>query len=834
MPDSYTFEDTDALLASLSGSSVPTLSPSDFDGQFSSGKSSAYSVSPGQNIFGDDEWSGQTAMDSMNGQFNSDDFAGMQQNDDFTAKADDLNLYMSSIENSPENITELSEQLIKSETSINPENLHIPKEGEYQKRTSSERKFSGSAASSSKVSKPKKDRSSHNIIEKKYRTNINAKITALRDAVPSLRMAAGDTDMTLNDLDGLSPASKINKASVLTKATEYIKHLEKKNAALVAENQRLRQMAGGLSPTQQQMFTQFPPQQQQPQMYSHQPQQQQNLSPFQPAVDFNGQPINVVSQQPQQFHMGMPGKVLVGGLATMVGQNLFNGNEGYDYHGLSAFPIFGTPQFQIFARVVKFFFVTFAFTYILVPQMFSTSRPEEKKGRRSFVSTSDWYELMKELVFISVGQQKKKDATDHEISQMLNSKLLDASSTATFFSLLFTLFKLQTFNSNFEVEFGKLVIGKLLKEHSDLSSFLNVNSIIQSSVKEISNMKVSDHSLRYFFKELQTPNGQSTESFKRLLNVISALPLDLNCSKGINCGGYKLILKDARVIHDYKNLLVSFRANELFREVLLKYIDLTFNNNVDSLDSEELKETKKEVWSLLTLAENFSPERSIIQIRIKLFKSILNEKYLDNALKLVNEEALESTDPQIPEGACENASEHISEVSSQHTVISEENEDEVEDDDIYTSEDERFDDQEDQVLVEVFIKDSPKVVETRFRELLSRDLFNSLTSASILKYARLQKHQEAKKLMRYIETNKEDVTLLSFISMFKLVQKYPRAWCVESEGEVLEKLVGVLRLWIGDSHNQSFNDLEDDGLQLKREISDKLVEVGKSLSNVDA
>lgn len=98
--------------------------------------------------------------------------------------------------------------------------------------------------SASKVTKPKnpKDKSSHNMIEKKYRTNINSKILILRDAVPALRIAAGAEDVSLADLEGITPASKLNKASVLTKATEYIKHLEQKNAMLKDQNEYLQKV----------------------------------------------------------------------------------------------------------------------------------------------------------------------------------------------------------------------------------------------------------------------------------------------------------------------------------------------------------------------------------------------------------------------------------------------------------------------------------------------------------------------------------------------------------------------------------------------------------------
>ncbi|KAH7040274.1 uncharacterized protein B0I36DRAFT_371026 [Microdochium trichocladiopsis] len=113
-------------------------------------------------------------------------------------------------------------------------------------------------------------KTAHNMIEKRYRTNLNDKIAALRDSVPSLRImsksARGeDTTEDREELQGLTPAHKLNKATVLSKATEYIRHLEKRNARLLEENMAMQQrisafeklfmagaMNGNISPMQHQ------------------------------------------------------------------------------------------------------------------------------------------------------------------------------------------------------------------------------------------------------------------------------------------------------------------------------------------------------------------------------------------------------------------------------------------------------------------------------------------------------------------------------------------------------------------------------------------------------
>lgn len=77
---------------------------------------------------------------------------------------------------------------------------------------------------------------SHSIVEKRYRTNLNDKIADLRKSIPSLRDAA----FTSTETERLAAYPKHNKSTVLTKAIEYIHHLEQRNAYLENVNAGLR------------------------------------------------------------------------------------------------------------------------------------------------------------------------------------------------------------------------------------------------------------------------------------------------------------------------------------------------------------------------------------------------------------------------------------------------------------------------------------------------------------------------------------------------------------------------------------------------------------------
>ncbi|PWN50075.1 hypothetical protein IE53DRAFT_113135 [Violaceomyces palustris] len=96
----------------------------------------------------------------------------------------------------------------------------------------------------------------HNAIERRYRNNINDRIAALRNAVPALRelrprkTPSGRKSrkaQTEEDLvDGVPAATKLNKATILGKATEYIKYLKSRELRLASEVTGLRELVRSL------------------------------------------------------------------------------------------------------------------------------------------------------------------------------------------------------------------------------------------------------------------------------------------------------------------------------------------------------------------------------------------------------------------------------------------------------------------------------------------------------------------------------------------------------------------------------------------------------------
>jgi hypothetical protein len=91
----------------------------------------------------------------------------------------------------------------------------------------------------------------HNAIEKRYRTNLNDKINCLREGIPSLSRqsisdAKSDEEGEDSDIemDPKTAQQKYGKAAILTRALEYIKHLENTTQRLGSEVDVLKTRVG--------------------------------------------------------------------------------------------------------------------------------------------------------------------------------------------------------------------------------------------------------------------------------------------------------------------------------------------------------------------------------------------------------------------------------------------------------------------------------------------------------------------------------------------------------------------------------------------------------------
>ncbi|KAI8376029.1 helix-loop-helix DNA-binding domain-containing protein [Radiomyces spectabilis] len=119
-----------------------------------------------------------------------------------------------------------------------------------------------SAASTPLGGGKQQKKTAHNAIERRYRNNINDRIAELKNAVPALlyaklkdsrtgskrshRAAMEEEDDDGEDaeeyLDGVAVATKLNKATILRKAIEYINHLKRTGEHARRENTVLQQL----------------------------------------------------------------------------------------------------------------------------------------------------------------------------------------------------------------------------------------------------------------------------------------------------------------------------------------------------------------------------------------------------------------------------------------------------------------------------------------------------------------------------------------------------------------------------------------------------------------
>ena len=276
---------------------------------------------------------------------------------------------------------------------------------------------------------PPMKKTSHNVIEKRYRNNLNDKIVELRNSVPALRSvnrkkkgARADDD---EDLEGLTAAHKLNKATVMAKATEYIKHLEKRNKTMADEMATLKsrlaavETAIGKNRDRQASISNSPqnsnirPRQlsassqngagflnlpQEQTRFSQQQVVQQQYMQQQSQPNYNRSPNPPVEAQNQPQHVngrgggGLMSKVMLGAMAGIMVMEGFSQNDDGSKQGLSAIPL---PLFRrvldvespssiaAFSRqaampLLKMFLLFGVLAYLLAPLITFSPRRKER------------------------------------------------------------------------------------------------------------------------------------------------------------------------------------------------------------------------------------------------------------------------------------------------------------------------------------------------------------------------------------------------------------------------------------------------------------------------
>ncbi|KAI8826115.1 uncharacterized protein EV422DRAFT_617110 [Fimicolochytrium jonesii] len=209
----------------------------------------------------------------------------------------------------------------------------------------------------------------HNAIERRYRNNINDRITELRSVVPALngpkiRDAKGSKRNRPEDesssededegelIDGVPAAKKLNKATILKKSTEYILHLKSSNDIVLDQNAKFREIIrslGGaeilrqfdaLQTHQQRASIQFAHQQQQNDLGNHSS-NDERTAPISSESSASGSP-SPEPASPRDDGQSLKMMVLCGMCVGMLWAPSPFANAADHHHGMAK--VFGNPN----------------------------------------------------------------------------------------------------------------------------------------------------------------------------------------------------------------------------------------------------------------------------------------------------------------------------------------------------------------------------------------------------------------------------------------------------------------------------------------------------------
>ncbi|RLV89165.1 Transcription factor CPH2 [Spathaspora sp. JA1] len=659
------------------------------------------------------------------------------------------------------------------------------------------------------VAKPKtKDKNSHNMIEKKYRTNINSKIVQLRDAVPSLRIAAGTNDVSLADLEGLTPASKLNKASVLTKATEYIKHLENKNAILKEQNFRLQRMIqeANLNPQSMPRMVQQQPIPLPPQHHpGQQPRQQPQSAPHGFGYYPNQQPFNSPPQQqgyqfmsssPEAQHQPQsrqPNRLLLGGMAAVMGTSLFGGSGENDFRSLGALPFSHLLPASILNpsaltiqlwNMTKLLLVLGSLASLIIPiyNQVRTSSKNKKNNNAPNVFI-DW-------LLITFGV-KLPNTLSPEKRKLIISHL-QGGARGDWSVLISDYFYLNTCEINFENCFLSLLTGRILQgKYTRFTPIINHHLTMKAGLLMNLQDKSDDKSLKKLNQLIGQVDGismfGSEDLISRLTNLFEGKLINNGLIDGQNHIKYVELYQE--LYQDYYGVVLNWRLLEIIHQLNLTYL-------------EELDQEHKQILEDLTTIEKILDKSSSIYVYFQMFVCIVDPKRSGDLFANLRVKVQDSLDRFKAEFEGLDLTDH----------------------EIYNTSDEENTDLEDEPVAPP--KSKPTLRSQRSL-VSSLGLINEeeyiILASCLIQYFTDKPSQSSRLLFYLKESESKQLTLLGFTALITLIQSFKAN--NDEDSEVLDILVKNCSEWLKDCQ---FMDVD-----LKNGLIKVVVDKGMIISGIE-
>lgn len=669
--------------------------------------------------------------------------------------------------------------------------------------------------SKDKVSKPaKKAKVSHNMIEKKYRTNINSKILELRDAVPTLRIATGKANVLVAELEGLLPASKLNKASVLTKATEYIRHLERKNDVMLQQIAQLQSLIhdSNVNPPQQ-MMRDIPANNAEGNNFAF------NSQSFDGVNDFGLYNSAPMSARPSQENMNS--NMMLGGLTTVMGSSLISGEN---FRGLAAIPFVPTALTSPSPLTLQLLSVLRTAVFVAGVAMMVT--PVVKSFRRSEKASPGNSLFTWLAVSLGLYLPKPLSAKDEDlvIAHLLGTQ------PCTSLDLVADFTTLNTSEVSFENSFLYVLVGALLvKKYPLFSRVIKLNLRWRAALLMNLDYTGEDANLKKLNKLIKTLDGLSLFDSERLItrlnNLSTGKPVNDGLNNGENYLNYvEIYLRDKTDIY---GLIFKWRVLEIVHELNLTYLNV-FVKDAGKRDETvgEIKEDIKKIDTLLL------GDEGILTQYFTLFKCVLFPESTPELLKSMKSEIIAGLAKvtSVVDGA---------ELTDDESISEDDSSDAGEDKETSTTASTTV---PTDPLFEILNQKSM----VYSMNLVNEEKFIVLATSLISYYSESHRASKSLDLLRYLKfnTSKVPLSMLSFTCLVKLLCNVIRLEDDESEEEdgkdsteetsvtagnsaVLESLVKLTKGWLNDDGRKNCMTHK-----LRGDLSDLVMAKGIALNEI--